>query len=257
MVKKIPLLLLGLVAVLILAIPASAGAATVAPVPSQSTVTLNDTFDVDVTISGNTTNVSAMDFRLDFDKTKLQVVDYKAGNFMQTSLVPALTGADKTTCINWANNDGIIGAGLTGSNSAASGKILTITFKAIATGQASLNVVTSSLKPSSQSNVVPASVDYALVTINEGESSLIGDFTGDGEVNFSDLMIFQDAWNHKAGDSGWDQVVSGVSGSPFNRCDIAPAQGTYPNLTINKDGKVNFSDLMVFADAWAWAVAHK
>lgn len=255
--KKLPLLLLGLVAVIILAIPASAGAVTVAPVPSQSSVTLNDTFNVDVTISGNTINVSAMDFRLDFDKTKLQVVDYQAGNFMSTSLVPALSGADKTTCINYANNDGIIGAGLTGANSATSGKVLTITFKAIATGQASLNVATSSLKPSGQSSVVTALVSQATVTINEGEQTLIGDFTGDNKVNFSDLMIFQDAWNHKAGDTGWDQVVSGVSGSPFNRCDIAPAQGTYPNLTISKDGKVNFSDLMVFADAWAWAVAHK
>lgn len=256
MAKKIPLLLLGLVAVLILAIPASAGAATVAPVPSQSTVTLNDTFDVDVTISGNTINVNAMDFRLDFDETKLQVVDYKAGNFMQTSLVPALSGADKTTCINWANNDGIIGAGLTGSNSAASGKILTITFKAIATGQASLNVVTSSLKPSSQSNVVPASVDYALVTINEGESSLIGDFTGDGEVNYPDLLIFVKAWNHKAGDAGWSETNPSISGSPFNRCDIGPATGTYPNIVVTKDGQVTYPDLLVFVNAWKWSIAN-
>ena len=100
---------IGLMAVLCLAVPALAGAATVAPVAPQ-TVSVNQQFDVDIVISGNTTTIGAMDFRLDFDKAKLQVIDYKIGNFLHQSIVPAVSGADETTCINWAINTGVVGA---------------------------------------------------------------------------------------------------------------------------------------------------
>lgn len=250
------MLLVVVMAVCILAIPASAGAVTVTPVPSLDTVEVNQTFDVDVNISGNSANVTAMDFRLDFDKTKLQVVDYHAGNFMQENLVPVLSGPDEATCINQANNDGIIGAGLKGANNAESGKVMTITFKAIAAGQVELDVVSSSIQVNGQNSVSAALTTSAEVVINEGQPSVYGDFTGDGKVNYPDLLIFVQGWNHKTGDPGWDQADPSIPGSPFSKCDIGPATGTYPEIVIARDGIVNYPDLLVFVNAWNWSIAN-
>lgn len=240
---------LGLIAMFCLAVPALAGAATVAPVAPQ-TVSVNQQFDVNVVISGNTITVGAMDFRLDFDKARLQVVDYKIGEFLNQSIVPAVSGADKTTCIDWANNTGVVGAGLQGSSSKSTETVLTITFKALSKGTTSLNIATSSLKPAGQSTVVGAGTSSAVITINEASASIIGDFNGDKEIDFEDLMIFVSAWGKTSGDTGWAQAVPGYVNSPYNRCDIAPATGPYPNLTMQPDGKVDFEDLMIFTMAW-------
>ncbi|MGI5943119.1 MAG: cohesin domain-containing protein [Pelotomaculaceae bacterium] len=246
---------IGLMAVLCLAVPALAGAATVAPVAPQ-TVSVNQQFDVDIVISGNTTTIGAMDFRLDFDKAKLQVIDYKIGNFLHQSIVPAVSGADETTCINWANNTGVVGAGLQGSNNSSTGTVLTVTFKALSTGTTSLNIASSSLKPASQSTVVSAGTSSTTIIIEEASASIIGDFNEDENVDFEDLMIFASAWGKTSSDTGWSQAVAGYTNSPYNRCDIAPAQGNYPNMTIQPDGEVNFEDLMIFTMAWNYAVSH-
>jgi hypothetical protein len=246
---------IGFIAVLCLAVPALASAATVGPVAPQ-TVSVNQQFDVDIVISGNTTTVGAMDFRLDFEKAKLQVIDYTIGNFLNQSIVPALSGADETTCINWANNTGVIGAGLQGSSNKSTGTVLTITFKALSTGTTSLSIASSSIKPASQSTVVSAGTSSASITINEASASIIGDFNEDEKVDFEDLMIFASAWGKTSSDTGWSQAVAGYTNSPYNRCDIAPAQGVYPDMTIQADGEVNFEDLMIFTMAWNYAVSH-
>lgn len=254
--KKTTLLLcVGILAVLCLAVPAWASAATVGPVAPQ-TVSVNQQFDVDVVINGNTMTVGAMDFRLDFDKAKLQVMDYKIGSFMTQSIVPALSGADKTTSVNWANNAGTVGAGLQGSSSSSTGTVLTITFKALSTGITNLNIASSSLKPASQSTVVSATPLSTNVTINEASASIIGDFNEDDKVDFEDLMIFASAWGKNSNDTGWAQAVAGYTNSPYNRCDIGPAQGAYPNMVVQADSKVDFEDLMIFTMAWNYAVSH-
>ena len=158
------------------------------PVAPQ-TVSVNQQFDVDIVISGNTTTIGAMDFRLDFDKAKLQVIDYKIGNFLHQSIVPAVSGADETTCINWANNTGVVGAGLQGSNNSSTGTVLTVTFKALSTGTTSLNIASSSLKPASQSTVLSAGTSSTTIIIEEASASIIGDFNEDENVDFEDLMI--------------------------------------------------------------------
>ncbi|OPX84343.1 MAG: Cohesin domain protein [Pelotomaculum sp. PtaB.Bin104] len=230
------------------AAPALADAATVS-INAPSTVNVGEEFNVDVMISGNSISVDAMDFRVDFNTALLQVMDFAAGDFLAQSIVPALSGADEVTCINYANENGIIGAGLTGSSSAASKKVMTIKFKAKAVGTASLQLKSSSLKPSGQNTVVAATVQSANVNI-VANNQIIGDFNSDGKVNFSDLMIFSAAWNKNSSSIGWSTAVTGAPLSPYNRCDIAPFTGTYPNLNISADGKVDFKDLMVFSMAW-------
>ena len=55
----------------------------------------------------------------------------------------------------------------------------------------------------------------------------IGDFNGDCQVNFPDLIIFALAYNTTPGDPKWNSV-----------CDL------------NKDGIINFPDLIIFAMAY-------
>ena len=61
----------------------------------------------------------------------------------------------------------------------------------------------------------------AIATISSERSKLLGDFNGDGEVNFSDFFVFADGFG-----------------------------GTRSDLDLTGDGEVNFSDFFVFADVF-------
>ena len=58
-----------------------------------------------------------------------------------------------------------------------------------------------------------------------------GDFNGDGQVQFEDLMIFALAYGSTPSDANWNPV-----------CDIASAGGV-----LSPDGVIDFEDLMIFA----------
>ena len=58
-----------------------------------------------------------------------------------------------------------------------------------------------------------------------------GDFNGDGQVQFEDLMIFALAYGSTPSDANWNPV-----------CDIASAGGV-----LAPDGVIDFEDLMIFA----------
>ena len=62
-------------------------------------------------------------------------------------------------------------------------------------------------------------------------SLIPGDFNGDGQVQFEDLMIFALAYGSTPADANWNSV-----------CDIASAGGVQ-----EPDGVINFEDLMIFA----------
>lgn len=96
----------------------------------------------------------------------------------------------------------------------------------------------------------PLPVSTSDCTVNI--TSLVGDFTGDGKIDFEDLSIFSLCWKHKAGDTGWDKALPDVPGSPFKQADIGPATGAPPDLVIQADGDVNFEDLSAFAWMWNW-----
>jgi len=117
--------------------------------------------------------------------------------------------------------------------------------KAKAKGTATLNHTVADLRDGGN-NPLGVTKTNGSVEINE----FPGDFNGNASIEFEDLMIFALAWNHKAGDPGWSQAEQNIPGSPFSKCDLAPSSGTYPNLNITPDGKVDFEDLMVFVTIW-------
>jgi hypothetical protein len=61
------------------------------------------------------------------------------------------------------------------------------------------------------------------------EPGIVGDFNGDGVVNFVDFAVFANAWRSKAGDANWNPA-----------CDISTPS----------DGIINELDLAAFCDHW-------
>jgi len=68
-----------------------------------------------------------------------------------------------------------------------------------------------------------------------------GDFDGDGAITFPDLIQFQQGW--------WANVVTTVM-------DLGPSWGSPPHLQPQRDGKVDFEDLMVFVQMWNWSAGN-
>ncbi|MCX6138775.1 MAG: T9SS type A sorting domain-containing protein, partial [Ignavibacteriales bacterium] len=76
---------------------------------------------------------------------------------------------------------------------------------------------------------------------NRVEKSLfvppLADFNADRKIDGEDLAIFRKAWKEKNASVG----------------DIGPVQGTVPNFKVLRDGKVDFEDIIVFAQMWNWS----
>ena len=71
-------------------------------------------------------------------------------------------------------------------------------------------------------------------------TNLTGDFNGDLAIDGADLPGFSKAW--KASD--------------LSR-EMGPATGVPPELTVQKDGKMDFEDLAVFVMMWNWYTGQK
>ncbi len=65
----------------------------------------------------------------------------------------------------------------------------------------------------------------------------LGDYNLDGAISLWDLTAFRDAWLAKP------QVLE---------YELAPVGGASPHLRVLPDGKINFDDLVVFANTWNW-----
>ncbi len=79
-------------------------------------------------------------------------------------------------------------------------------------------------------------VDSNKTTISYSKPPL-GSFNGDRLIDAQDLTIFANAWRT-------NNVAVG---------DIGPATGTPPNLQPQRDGKIDFEDLLVFVRMWNWS----
>jgi hypothetical protein len=212
-------------------------------VPSAANVTKGGNFTMGVEISNLTAGQTILGFHhvFDFNPSLLEVVEVEipGGSFFS----PVLTSFPE-----YNNTTGRVELNLARSNSAypgGSGVVYNIIMKAKAKGTSALTHSVADLRDAGN-NPLGVMKTNGTVEINE----FPGDFNGDTRIDFEDLMIFALAWNHKAGDPGWSQAEQSIPGSPFSQCDISPSSGTYPNLNITPDGKVDFEDLMVFTLIW-------
>ena len=136
--------LLGLLTVLCLAVPAWANGPTVGPV-APPTVNINQEFDVNVTISGNSETVNGADFTLSFDKDKLEITKIIKGDFLASIIRPNFVMGTGQEEIPQNNAEGKVIFAAIGSNSNSSGTLLTITFRAKGIGTANLTMSTVTL----------------------------------------------------------------------------------------------------------------
>ena len=217
--------------------------ANVSFAPSTLNVTKGGAFTLEVEISGLSAGQTILGFHhiFTFNPTLLEVVEVEvpADSFFS----PILTSFPE-----YNNTTGKVELNLARSsftNPGAGGIVYNVEMKAKDKGTATLTQTVADLRDD-QNNVLAAAKADGTVEIRE----LAGDFNGDSKIDFEDLMIFALAWNHKTGDSGWSKAETGIPGSPFNRCDIHPATGTYPDLSITPNGKVDFEDLMIFTIIW-------
>jgi len=217
--------------------------ANVSFLPPALSATKGGTITLGVEVSGLSAGQTILGFHhiFTFNPTLLEVIEVAVP--ADSFFTPILTSFPE-----YNNTTGKVEMNLARSSftvPGSSGIVYNVKMKAKAKGTATLTQTVADLRDA-RNNVLAAAKASGTVEIRE----LAGDFNGDGRIDFEDLMIFALAWNHKAGDPGWSTAETGIPGSPFNRCDIHPATGTYPNLDITPDGKVAFEDLMIFTTIW-------
>jgi len=65
----------------------------------------------------------------------------------------------------------------------------------------------------------------------------VGDFTGDNRIDFDDIAGFQDTWLSQ------DTIR-----------ETGPTTGAVPDLAVQRDGVVDFEDLLPFVQMWNWSL---
>jgi len=69
---------------------------------------------------------------------------------------------------------------------------------------------------------------------------LIADYTLDNQINFSDFIVFRDAW--------WEQDQINV-----DQFELHPFAGEIPNVIIEPDGVFAYDELITFTYMWNWS----
>ncbi|MBF7083258.1 GPI anchored serine-threonine rich family protein [Desulfallas sp. Bu1-1] len=223
--------------------------------PSETTVYKNPIEDyspefvISVTINGLAGGQKILSFHdmIKFDPALLEAVKVE---------IP--TGSLLEPVLFWDhqidNQHGVIEFALARENvnyPGSGGLVYNITLRARGEGTTALNHLSPELR---NDRNLPVQVGTSSCTVNV--TSLVGDFNADGNIDSADKEVFSLSWKHKAGDTGWDEKVPGVPGTPYRQADIGPAAGAPPGLVVQPDGMVDFEDLSVFALMWNWNKGH-
>lgn len=192
----------------------NAQAATVLSLTASNvTVKNNQTFPVNVQINTNTNDVIGADLDLSFDKTKMQVLDVRAGSFftspdVSNKVLDNTTGHAKVTVNIPPSSTAKRGTGI----------IAVVTFKAITEGPTRIDFgdgnLIGALNMSGQ-NALNSTTGLGFNVV----AGLLGDINEDGVVDIVDYTILFANFGKSAGTSGVDI-----------RADI------------NNDGKINILD---------------
>jgi len=192
--------------------------------PRTATILEGSTMDVSVYINTQNTSVNAIRLNIKFDPTKLAIVRPSNSHSIIGIFIdpPKFSNTDGTM-----NLSGIIPNGIKSD----SGLIVTMTFKAIATGQAVLSILPSPLSK---------------VLVNDGEGTEVSteldraSFTimpvpPEGPVVFSETHPFQDTWyNNNNPQLAWekDPAISGFSYTIDNKPFTVPGNDLISTSTI-------------------------
>lgn len=193
---------------------------------------LDNNFTVDVNIQ-SVLNLGLCHFFVNFDASKVQVVDVVKGDFLDQD------GASSTSIKEVDNTNGKVELSLTrvGTTTGASGSglLYKITFHVIAENCAGTLAFTSVDLRQPDNKAITVTTQGATIQA-AAVSGLLGDFDKDLDIDTHDFSLLATYWKPTNTKTG----------------DIGPATGTVPALTPAPDGVVNFEDLFVFTRMWNW-----
>lgn len=196
--------------------------------PPTGTFEEGSTFDVPIFINTLKSSVNAIDLRIKFNPDTLSVVRPSGGKSIIGLWV------EPPTYDNTFGTVKIVGA-IPGGIKSNSGLIVTVTFKAIKSGQATVEI-----RDSSQVLLDDGAGTPTIINSNRGAYTILPKPPG-GVVVFSDTHPFQDRWyNNPNPVMGWnkDLNVSGFSYVLDKQPNTVP-----PNKLMTASTSVAFQDL--------------
>jgi hypothetical protein len=176
-------------------VPAASRADTISISPSTSSYTVGQTFTVRVVASSPSRSVNAFSGTVSFPKDKLQVVSVSKENSIVNLWVQDPTFSNVSGSVNFEGV--VLNPGYTGSN----GRVISVTFRAIAAGTAALDFTTAYMlaNDGSGTNVLRTMQD-GYVTIAAGaavapaEPSIVSPLAPKAPVIKSSTHPDQNAW---------------------------------------------------------------
>jgi len=176
--------------------------------PATQSVPIGTEGTVNVVVE-NITNLMAASITLNFDAAKLEYVSSAPGSFFTNAFIVGATPGSGSVTIEMMT---------LAEKPSGTGTILTVVFERIDGGTTTITFGATELTNDSGNSITH--------TKGSGCSfgDLLGDFDGDCQVSFPDLIIFALAYNTTPGDPKWNPI-----------CDL------------NSDGAIGFPDLIIFA----------
>lgn len=236
-----------------LVIAQTADTAELSLAPPTADVVTNEQFDVGI---GLTTGaiIKGIDVILTFDSTKLEVVDVENGNTELKTIAPQdeneefdpVQALDTTNPTEATLEFGIVAydmatdtvtEGISGIFDPDTSPLATVTFRAKASGTASIGFVFDGDGVTTDSNVVSLISDVPEDILTQPTSSVsvsitsvCYDFNGNNEVDVQDLMQFASRWNAEVGDPTFDTRFDIDHDGDIDIVDIQTASGSWGTI---------------------------
>ncbi|MEC7228125.1 MAG: FlgD immunoglobulin-like domain containing protein, partial [Candidatus Latescibacterota bacterium] len=178
------------------------------------------TFELQLNVDG-APEMRGWSVRIEYDPTQVRYVpnSFRGSSFL-SGLVPLV--GEKSRRVD-------VGGAVLGSDATAqgNGELGTVSFEILDgfSGRAEVVITQVSFNTTESGEVIEQV--RATATFSDATVGPTGDFSGDGQVDFSDFFLFADHFGFGEGDAGYD--------------------ATYD---LNASGEVDFSDFFIFADSF-------
>jgi hypothetical protein len=186
---------------------------------------VEQTFTINITVT-EVTDLWGWEFKLFYSSTHLNSTNIGEGPFLKTAGATFFWEVNRTDNYNATHGYIHIFCILThvipGAN--GNGVIGNVTFKSKALGSSILDLTGTKLK-NSKGEYMPHETRDGTIIVKAVEK--LGDFDGDGDIDFDDIVYFADAY-----------IVYWTGGAADPLCDF------------DSDGDIDFDDIVYFADAY-------